>query len=118
MTSGLDNYLEALSTTKGLLDLPEGFSTYNATSKSDEVIIKQNNTILQMLLQLFNKLEQIEKRIKYLEEEKAANNKIDELIYKINNKKLDEVKKPKSQKEELMFGTIRVSNHLVVLVEL
>ena len=38
--------------------------------KSDEVIIKQNNTIPQMLLQLFNKLEQIDKRIKYLEEEK------------------------------------------------
>ena len=105
MTSGLDNYLEALSTTKRLLDSSEGFSTYNGTSKSDVVIIKQNNTILQMLLQLFNKLEQIENRIKYLEEKKAMDNKIDELIYRINNLKLDEAKKPKSQKE-LMFGTI------------
>ena len=56
MTSGLESYLKALSNTKRLLDPPEGFSTYNTISKSDEVIIKQNNTILQMLLQLFNKL--------------------------------------------------------------
>ena len=46
MTSDLDNYLETLSTTKRLLDPPERFSTYNVTSKSNEVIIKQNNTIL------------------------------------------------------------------------
>ena len=106
MTSGLDNYLEALTITKRLLDPPEGFSTYTATLKADEITIKQNNTILQMLLQLFNKLEQIEIRIKYLEKEKAADNKIDELIYRINNLKLDKVKKAKSQKKELMFGTI------------
>ena len=106
MTSGLDNYLEALSTIKRLLDPPEGFSTYNATSKSDEVIIKQNSTIPQMLLQLFNKLEHIEKVVKYLEEEKAVDNKIDEPIYRINNLKLDEARKPKPQKKELMFGTI------------
>ena len=104
MTSGLENYLEALSNTKRLLDPPKGLSTYNATSKSDEVIIKQNNTILQMLLQLFNKLEQIENRIKYLEEEKIMDNKIDELIYKINNLKIDEVRKPRTQQKELVFG--------------
>ena len=52
--------------------------------------------ILQMLLQLFNKLKQIEKRIKYLEEEKAVDNKIDELIYRINNLKIDEIKKSKT----------------------
>ena len=80
MTSGIENYLEALSIIKKLLDSPEGFSTYNATSKADEVIIKQNNTRLQMLLQIVNKLEQIEVRIKYLEEEKDTNNKIDESI--------------------------------------
>ena len=106
MTSGLESYFEALSNTKRLLDPSEGFSTYNAISKSDEVIIKQNNMILQMLLQLFNKLERIEKRIKYLEEEKVVDNKIDELIYRINNLKIDEVKKPKTQKKELIFGTI------------
>lgn len=107
MTSGLENYLEALSNTKRLLDPPEGLSSYNATSKSDEVIIKQNNTILQMLLQLFNKLEQIETRIKYLEEEKIMDNKIDELIYKINNLKLNEIKKPsKTQQKELIFGVL------------
>ena len=96
MTSGLENYLEALNLTKKLLDPLEGFSTYNPTSKTDEVIIKQTNTILQILLQIVNKLEQIEVRIKYLEEEKATDNKIDELIYRINNLKIDGTKRPKS----------------------
>ena len=59
-----------------------------------------------MLLQIFNKLEQIEVRIKYLEEEKDTDNKIDDLIYKINSLKLEEVKKPKSQTKELVFGII------------
>ena len=107
MTSGLENYLEALSETKKLLDPPEGFSTYHATSRADEVIIKRNNTILQMLVQVHNKLEQIEKRIKYLEEKKDFNNKIDELIYKINNLTLeDSIKKPKTQNKELILGKI------------
>ena len=107
MTSGLENYLEALSATKRLLDPLESFSTYNATSKANEVRIKQNHTILQMLLQIVNKLEHIEKRMKYLEEEKDADNKIDELIYKINNLTLeDNIKKPKTQTKELILGKI------------
>ena len=40
MTSGLENYLEVLDETKKLLDLPVGFSNYNASSKTDEIIIK------------------------------------------------------------------------------
>ena len=59
-----------------------------------------------MLLQLFNKLEQIEIRIKYLEEEKIVDNTINELIYKINNLKIDEVKKSKTQQKELIFGVV------------
>ena len=88
MTIGLENYLEALIFTKKLLDPPESFSTYNATFKADEVIINRNNTILQMLLQIVNELAQIKVRIKYLKDEKDTDNKIEELIYKINNLKL------------------------------
>ena len=55
-----------------------------------------------MLLQIFNKLEQIEARIKYLEEEKATENKIDELIYRINNLQIDDIIKTKIPNE----GTI------------
>ena len=64
MTSGLENYLGALEETKKLLGPPVRFSTYNVSSKADEIIIKQNNTILQLLVQLYNKLEQIDRRIK------------------------------------------------------
>ena len=50
-----------------------------------------------MLIQICNKIEQIEKRIKLLEEEKDSENKIDELMYKINNLTLeDNIKKPKN----------------------
>ena len=50
MTSGLETYLEALSETKKLIDPPEGLSKYNGSSLADEVIIKQNNTIIQMMI--------------------------------------------------------------------
>ena len=65
MTSGLENYLEALRETKKLLDPPEGLSKYNASSKTDEIIIKQNSTIIQTLIQMCNKIEQIEKELNY-----------------------------------------------------
>ena len=60
-----------------------------------------------MLVQVHNKLEQIEKRIKFLEDEQDSENKINELIYKINNLTLeDSTKKPKTQNKELIFGKI------------
>ena len=55
MTSGLETYLEALSETKKLIDPPEGLSKYIASFLADEVIIKQNNTIIQMVIQMYNK---------------------------------------------------------------
>ena len=107
MTSGLENYLGALEETKKLLDSPVGFSTYNASSKVDEIIIKQNNTILQLLVQLHNKLEQIDRRIKILDEEKNSKEKIDELIYKINDLKIGEGNnRSKNPDEEILFGKI------------
>lgn len=107
MTSGLETYLEALSETKKLIEPPEGLSKYNASSLADGVIIKQNNTIIQMMIQMYNKIDQIEKRIKLLEEEKESENKIDELIYKINRLTLDDnIKKLKTPDKEMIFGTI------------
>ena len=50
-----------------------------------------------MMIQMYNKIDQIEKRIKLLEEEKESENKIDELIYKINRLTLDDnIKKLKT----------------------
>ena len=53
-----------------------------------------------------------------IEEKKVIDNKIDELIYKINTLKLEDIKRPKSQNKELVFGKIWVSNLLVDEVEL
>ena len=55
MTSGLETYLEALSETKKLIDPPERLSKYKDLSLADGVIIKQNNTIIQMMIQMYNK---------------------------------------------------------------
>ena len=89
------------------LDPPEGLSKYNASSKADKVIIKQNNTIIQIMVQMYNKIDQIEKRIKLVEEEKESENKIDELIYKINHLTLnDNIRKLKNHDKEMILGTI------------
>ena len=70
-------------------------------------IIKQNNTIIQMMVQMYNKIDQIEKRIKLLEEEKESENKINKLIYKINPLTLDDnIRKLKTPDKEMIFGTI------------
>ena len=49
MTSGLKNYFQALEETKKNLDPPVGLSNYNASSRANVEIIKQNNVIIQML---------------------------------------------------------------------
>ena len=104
MTSGLENYLEALSETKKLIDPPEELSKYNALSKADEIITKQNNTIIQMLVQMYIEIDRIEKGIKLLEEKKDSENKIDELIYKINHLPLeDNTKKLRTHDKEMLF---------------
>ena len=76
-------------------------------SKADEIIIKQNNTILQLLVQLYNKLEQIDRRTKILEEEKNSEERIDGLIYKINSLKIGEGnKRSRNPNNEILFGKI------------
>ena len=56
---------------------------------------------------MHNKLKQIENRIKILEDEKESGNKIDDLIYKINNLKLgDNNKKLRIHDKEMLFGKI------------
>ena len=53
-------------------------------------MIKQNDIIIQMLIQISNKLEQLDNRIKILEEVRDNDSKLDLLITQINNLKLGE----------------------------
>ena len=76
-------------------------------SRADSKIIKQNNVIIQILIQINNKLEQLDHRINLLEEEREHDDKIDLLITQINNLKLDENNKRTQKKQgDLIFGKI------------
>ena len=48
-------------------------------------MIKQNNIIIQMLIQISNKLEQLDHRIQILEEARDNDGKVESLITQINN---------------------------------
>lgn len=49
MSRRVNNYLRAISETSSLTNKyePEGFTTYEEGSKSDQITCKQNNTILE-----------------------------------------------------------------------
>lgn len=86
MTNGTNTYLKAIETTRKILEPPVGLSKYDATSRQDKEQIRQNNAIIQMLIYIYDKLDQIESRIKILEEkESPKDKKIDALISQIGN---------------------------------
>ena len=78
MGIGWNNYLIALEETRKNLDPPVGLSNYNASSRAEEEIVKQNNVIIQMLIYISNRLDQLDHKIKLLDEEKETA-KIDSL---------------------------------------
>lgn len=51
-------YLKAISEVSAF-GKPEGFSSHIAGSTSDNIIIKQNNTIIALLLEISNKLDKV-----------------------------------------------------------
>ena len=70
-------------------------------------VIKQNNVIIQILIQINNKLEQQDHWIKLLEEEREHDDKIDSLITQINNLKLDQnIKRTQKKQGDLIFGKV------------
>lgn len=52
----MSEYIQALKETEKYLTHPVGFSTYESSKEDSKVIIRQNNTILQLLVQILNKL--------------------------------------------------------------
>ena len=106
MTSKCTDYLLTLEETRKNLDSPVRLSNYNASSRADGEIIKQNNVIIQMLIYISNRLDQLDDKIKLLEEEKETA-KIDSLISQISNLKLGETSKSTPKKDkDLNFGKI------------
>jgi len=50
-------YSRALKETTKYLNPPVGFSDYETPKEDSNIIIRQNNTILQLLIQIIEKLE-------------------------------------------------------------
>lgn len=90
MANGTNTYLKAIEITRKILEPPVGLSKYDATSRQDKEQIRQNNAIIQMLIYIYDKLDQIESRIKIcdkyqIKKESPKDKKIDALISQIGN---------------------------------
>lgn len=57
----MSEYSKALEETEKYLEHPIGFSTYNSPKEDSKVIIRQNNTILHLLVQILNKIDNKER---------------------------------------------------------
>lgn len=53
----MSEYNQALIETAKYLSPPVGFSNYETRKEDSKILIKQNNTILQLLVQIIEKLE-------------------------------------------------------------
>lgn len=53
----MSKYNQALKETKRYLPQPIGFSDYESPKEDSKVIIRQNNTILQLLVQILDKID-------------------------------------------------------------
>ena len=53
----MTEYGQALKETKKYLNPPVGFPNYETPKEDSNIIIRQNNTILQLLIQIIEKLE-------------------------------------------------------------
>ena len=75
-------YRETIKLIEKRIALPLDYKEFNPSSKSDQIIIQQNNIIISLLLQLHNK---IDKNFKEKLEGKNINTTgIEELIEKLN----------------------------------
>ena len=73
---------EAIKLIEKRITLPSDYKDFSPSSKSDQIIIQQNNTIIALLLHLHNK---IDKNIKEKVESKNIDTTgIEELIEKLN----------------------------------
>lgn len=103
----MNAYYKALEETKTYQPSgSKGYSNYIASGAADQEILKQNNTIINLLIQIIDKIEQVEHRLKLIEEAKENSSRIDSLITQINNLKLDNhsVNIKKKENNSILFG--------------
>ena len=81
-------YLKAI-TEASAFGKPEGFSSHIAGSAADNIIIKQNNTIIALLLEISNKLDKV---IKEKETQNSHYPEIDELVNKLSKIEITPIK--------------------------
>ena len=99
-----ETYREAIKLIEKRIVLPLDYKEFNPQSKSDQIIIQQNNIIITLLLQLNNK---IDKNIKEkLESKNIDTTGIEELIEKLNKMEITPQKEKiiKKQKKGHFFN--------------
>ena len=78
------SYTKALKFAGSIQPDPQGLSDHQPSSKSDQIIIKQNNTIIVLLIELNKKLDKITKEKEVIKEQ-PKNTEIEELINQLKN---------------------------------
>ena len=77
-----ETHKEAIKLIEKRITLPSDYKDFSPSSKSDQIIIQQNNTIIALLLQLHNKIDKNSKE--KLKSKSIDTTGIEELIEKIN----------------------------------
>ena len=101
-------YKEALDRGRIYLENPEGITSYKAPSESDKIIIRQNNTIILLLLSLHNKIEKIENTNLEKQKGKDYSKDLENIIWQLDNIKITEkgesFKKNRGRTSSNIFG--------------
>ena len=93
-------YLQILEESKNFHNIPEGLSSKNLVSKTDLTLVKQNNIILLLLINISQKLGKI-----YDKPNSSNTQDIEDLIKDINNLEIEKPKKSITIPRTYNFGT-------------
>ena len=93
-------YLKILEEAKNFHNIPKGLTSENPVSKADLTLVKQNNIIILLLLNISQKLSKI-----YDKPSSSKPQDIEDLIKGINNLEIGKTKKSKTIPRTYNFGT-------------
>ncbi|CDN68223.1 hypothetical protein [Grapevine Roditis leaf discoloration-associated virus] len=123
VSQGTNSYREAVRATEGIESPAAGFvkpAEFQGGTSSAKIQIKQNNTIIQLLVQIAETLKDLRDEqqilkgeIRQLQKEKAATSISEELVEKLNNLSLGVAEKKIPEKR----GTFRVFKDPLKILE-
>ena len=101
-------YKEVLDRDRIYLENPEGITSYKSPSELDKIIIRQNNTIILLLLSLHNKIDKTENSNLEKQKGKDYSKDLENIIGQLDNIKITEkresFKKNRARTSSNIFG--------------